>query len=131
MTWHLSSRHNMECEHTIPMGLHTACPFITATWHRDSAHHGYLSPCHNAGCGHTTTWDCVPHRNLLPNYGIDVSCNMGIYRHTIIWDVEMPLREIAPQIARTCARKGAGWVTPKGLYRRKGRVDERSEIYPV
>ena len=29
------------------------------------------------------------------------------------------------------ARKGVGEVTPKGLYRRQGRVDERSEIYPV
>ena len=27
--------------------------------------------------------------------------------------------------------KGAGEVTPKGLYFRKGRVDEHSEIYPV
>ena len=29
------------------------------------------------------------------------------------------------------ARKGAGEVTPKGVYGREGRVDERSEIYPV
>ena len=29
------------------------------------------------------------------------------------------------------ARKGAEEVTPKGLYRRQGRIDERSEIYPV
>ena len=34
-------------------------------------------------------------------------------------------------MARAHARKGAGEVTPKGLYRRQGRVDERSEIYPV
>ena len=40
-------------------------------------------------------------------------------------------RGVAPSIAGACARKGAGGVTPKGLYGRKGRVDERSEIYPV
>ena len=67
----------------------------------------------------------------MPNHDIDVSRNMGIYHHTIIWDVEMPLREIAPQMARACAQKGMGKVTPKGLYGRQGRVDERSEIYPV
>ena len=30
---HLSSRHNMECDHTIPIGLHTAWTFITKSWH--------------------------------------------------------------------------------------------------
>ena len=38
---------------------------------------------------------------------------------------------IAPSIAGACAQKGAEEATPKGLYRRQGRVDERSEIYPV
>ena len=153
MTWHLSSRHNMECTHTIPWSCAHHCPFITAPWYRGCAQHGHLSsrhnmecdhtttwdyvphghlsPHHNVGCGHTTKWDCAPHRHLLPNHDIDVSRNMGIYHHTTIWDVEMPSREIAPQIARACARKGAGEVTPKGLYFREGRVDERSEIYPV
>ena len=42
----------------------------------------------------------------------------------------MPPRGIAPQMAGH-AWKGAGEVTPKGLYFRKGRVDEHSEIYPV
>ena len=32
-------------------------------------------------------------------------------------------------MAGACARKGAEEVTPKGLYFREGRVDERSEIY--
>ena len=31
-------------------------------------------------------------------------------------------------MAGACAWKGAGEVTPKGLYRRQGRVDEHSEI---
>ena len=55
----------------------------------------------------------------------------GIYHHATTRGVTIPSRGIAPQIARAYARKGAGEVTPKGLYGRKGRVDERSEIYPV
>ena len=43
----------------------------------------------------------------------------------------IPSRGIAPQMAGAHARKGAEEVTPKGLYFREGRVDERSEIYPV
>ena len=49
-TWHLSSRHNMECDHTIPWGC---------------VPHGYSSPRHsiemvrgNMGCDHTIAWDC-------------------------------------------------------------------------
>ena len=43
----------------------------------------------------------------------------------------MPSHGVAPSMAGAHARKGAGEVTPKGLYFREGRVDERSEIYPV
>ena len=43
----------------------------------------------------------------------------------------MPSHGVAPSMVGAHARKGAGEVTPKGLYRREGRVDERSEIYPV
>ena len=75
-------------------------------------------------------------------------------------DDAMPPQGIPPQMARACAKKGVGEVTPPsvipphnttqncgtiirfdgdgarklppwGLYFRKGRVDERSEIYPV
>ena len=56
---------------------------------------------------------------------------MAIYHRTTTWGVTMPSRGIALQISGACARKGAGEVTPKGLYGREGRVDERSEIYPV
>ena len=49
MTWHLSSRHNMGCDHTIPMGLHTAWTFITKSWHRDGEQHGHLSSHHGIG----------------------------------------------------------------------------------
>ena len=47
------------------------------------------------------------------------------------WGVTILSRGITPSIARPHARKGAEEVTPKGLYGRQGRVDERSEIYPV
>ena len=56
---------------------------------------------------------------------------MAIYHDAIIWGMTIPSRGIVPQIARAHARKGTGEVTPKGLYGREGRVDERSEIYPV
>ena len=101
--------------------LCTAWPFITATWHRDCAHHvhlssrhnmecdhtttldcvphGHLSPHHNVGCGHTTTWDCAPHRNLSPNYGIDVSRNMGIYHYTTTRGMVMPSCGVARRMA--------------------------------
>ena len=45
--------------------------------------------------------------------------------------ITVPQRGVAPSMARAHARKGAGEITPKGLYGRQGRVDERSEIYPV
>ena len=45
--------------------------------------------------------------------------------------MSITVRGIAPSIAGEHARKGAEEVTPKGLYAREGRVDERSEIYPV
>ena len=54
-----------------------------------------------------------------------------IYHHATMRGVPMPSHGIAPQMAGAHARKGAGEVTPKGLYRRQGRIDERSEIYPV
>ena len=56
---------------------------------------------------------------------------MAIYHHATIRGVTIPSRGIAPSTAGACARKGAEEVTPKGLYFREGRVDERSEIYPV
>ena len=56
---------------------------------------------------------------------------MAIYHHATTWGVTILSRGIAPSMAGAHARKGAGEVTPKGLYFRQGRVDERSEIYPV
>ena len=56
---------------------------------------------------------------------------MDIYHRTTTRGVTIPSRGITPSMARACARKGVGEVTPKGLYFREGRVDERSEIYPV
>ena len=42
-----------------------------------------------------------------------------------------PHREDEDNIAVELRKIMAGEVTPKGLYRRQGRVDERSKIYPV
>ena len=56
---------------------------------------------------------------------------MAIYHHATTRGVTIPSRGVATQKAGAHARKGAGEVTPKGLYFREGRVDERSEIYPV
>ena len=54
---------------------------------------------------------------------------MGLpYHHPLI---TAPQREDEDNIAGELRKIMAGEVTPKGLYRRQGRVDERSEIYPV
>ena len=111
-------------------------------------------------CDHTTTWDCIPHGHSSPNHAIEVvrimtiyhhatirgvtipsrgvACRMAIHRRATVdgWraarcSMTIPSRGIAPQMAGAHARKGAREVTPKGLYFREGRVDERSEIYPV
>ena len=82
-------------------------------------------------CDHTTTLDCVHHEHSSAGHGIEmVRGNMGC-DHTIAWGVTIPSHGIVPSMAGACAWKGAGEVTPKGLYFRKGRVDEHSEIYPV
>ena|GEM_PF-7068632 len=76
-------------------------------------------------------WGCVPHGYSLPSHSIEVVRIMAIYHHATTWGVTILSRGIAPSMAGAHARKGAGEVTPKGLYFRQGRVDERSEIYPV
>ena len=102
-TWHLSPYHNMEYDHTIPMGLPHHQPFITApqrgvcrcqnvglraAWlfiakprHRDGEQHGHLSSHHNAGYNHTIMWDCVPHGHSLPRHSIEIVRIMAIYHH--------------------------------------------------
>ena len=53
--------------------------------------------------------------------GVAVSSSIDYHATTRDEDnIAMELRKIM-----------AGEVTPKGLYGRQGRVDERSEIYPV
>ena len=49
-----------------------------ASWH--------LSSCHNMECDHTIPWGCTPHGHSLPNHGIRMVSNMGIYHHTTTWD---------------------------------------------
>ena len=84
----------------------------------------------------STLSDDVHHR-MLPPWGLyffkfprHFPIHLRFCDH-VNHDDAMPSHGIVPQIARTYARKGTGEVTPKGLYGRQGRVDERSEIYPV
>ena len=98
------------------MGLRAAWPFIAKPQHRDGAHHGHLSPYHNAGYGNAIMWGCVPHAHLLPSHAIEMVRIMAIYHHAIMRGVTMPSRGIVPSMAGACARKGVGEVTPKGLY---------------
>ena len=81
MTWHLSSRHNMEYDHTIPMGLPHHQPFITAPHREDGAQHGYLSSRHNARYGNAIMWSRVPHGHSLPRHGIGMMRGKMTYRH--------------------------------------------------
>ena len=84
----------------------------------------------------STLPDDVHHR-MLPPWGLYFFKFLAPFPHHphfcdhVNHDDATPSRGVAPQIAKACARKGAGEVTPKGLYRRQGRVDEHSEIYPV
>ena len=62
MTWHLSSRHNMGCDHTIPMGLRHHSPLLSHhnvegehTILMGLHHHHHLSSHHSVGCDHITT----------------------------------------------------------------------------
>ena len=65
---------------------------------------------------HATTWSAT----ILPR---GVACRMAIHRRATAdgWyaatcSMTIPSRGVATQIAGACARKGAGEVTPKGLY---------------
>ena len=84
----------------------------------------------------STLSDDVHHR-MLPPWGLYfLKCPTPFPHHPhfcdrVNHDDATPSRGIVPQIASAHARKGVGEVTPKGLYGRQGRVDERSEIYPV
>ena len=84
----------------------------------------------------STLSDDVRHRTLPP-WGLYFLKFLAQFPHHPHFcecanhDDVTPSRGIAPSTAGACARKGAGEVTPKGLYGRQGRVDERSEIYPV
>ena len=75
------------------------------------------------GLHHHQPFITAPHR--------DDGTRHGFYHHATTRGVIIPSRGIALQISGAHARKGAGEVTPKGLYGRQGRVDDRSEIYPV
>ena len=83
-----------------------------------------------------TLSDDVRHR-MLPPWGLYfLKCPMPFPHHPhfhecVNHDDATPSRGFSPSMAKACARKGAGEATPKGLYRREGRVDERSESYPV
>ena len=62
MTWHLSSRHNMEYDHTIPMGLRHHSPLLSHhnvegehTILMGLHHHHHLSSHHSVGCDHIIT----------------------------------------------------------------------------
>ena len=75
------------------------------------------------GRDHITIWGCASHHHSSPRHAI------GMMRdNTIIGNTTTRNR---PTNSWACTWKGAGEVTPKGLYFRKGRVDERSESYPV
>ena len=50
MTWHLSLRHNMGCDHTIPMGL---------------PHHSSLLSHHNVGYNHTILMGLHRHQPFI------------------------------------------------------------------
>ncbi len=76
---HLSSRHNVGCDHT-------------TTW--NCVPHGHLSSRHNAGCADATTSDCTPHGHSSPNHGIGMVRNMAIYHHTTTWGVTTSPRRI-------------------------------------
>ena len=109
-----------KCHH---VGLRTAWPFITAPRHRDGTRQHGVCRCRNVGLCAAWTFIAKPcHRRITQH---------GIYHHSITRGVTIPSRGITPSIAGASARKGVGEATPKGLYRRQGRVDERSEIYPV
>ena len=79
----------------------------------------------------TTPMGLPHHQPFITAPQRDDGTRHGIYHHTTTWSMTIPSHGIPPQMAGAHARKGAGEVTPKGLYARQGRVDERSEIYPV
>ena len=91
-----------------PMGLHHHQPLITAPQRGDGAHHGHLSSRHNTRYGNAIMWGCMPHGHSLPNHGIGMVSNMGIYHHTTTWDC-VPHEHSSP-------RHGIGMVSDTGIY---------------
>ena len=61
--------------------LRTAWSFIAKPRHRDGAHHGHLSPYHNAGYGNAIMWSCVPHGHSSPRHSIGMVRGKMMYRH--------------------------------------------------
>ena len=90
-TWHLSSRHNMGCDHAIPMGLSHHQPFITAPQRDDGPRHGIYH--------HATTWDCAPHGHSLPSHAIEIVRIIAIYHHATMRGMVMPSCGVACRMA--------------------------------
>ena len=80
-TWHLSSRHNMECDHTTTWGCTTTNHLLPHHQRDDGPRHGHLSPYHNAGYGNAIMWSCVPHGHSSPRHGIEMVRGNMIYRY--------------------------------------------------
>ena len=84
MTWHLSSRHNMGCDHTIPMVLR---------------HHTPLLSHHNAEGNHTIPWGCattalyyhIITRRVITPFRWDCTIT-PLYYHIITRRVTIPFR---------------------------------------
>ena len=84
------------------MGLRAAWTFIAKPQHRDGAHHGYLSPYHNAGYGNAIMWGCVPHGHSSPNHAIEVVRIMTINHHAITRGMTMSQYGIARRMDIHC-----------------------------
>ena len=114
-TWHLSSHHNAECDHTTTWGCaphgHSLPSYgIEIVRNIDICHRPQRGVCRCRNVGLCAAWTFIAkpcHRRITQH---------GIYHRAITRGVTILSRGIAPQMARAYARKGAGEVTPKGLY---------------